>query len=150
MTHAKQDRAKLDRPSSAPTINLEKVCYIIVKAREFDAKEASGEPDPGSNPSDDGGAAILLDQGDDPTLEELVDGIDGLNEDEQVELVALTWLGRGDFDRREWRDAVALARERHNEQTARYLAGMPMLGDLLEEGLAAFGKSIGDFEIGRL
>jgi len=143
-------RANLNRPGSGPTINPEKVFYIIVKAREFDAKEASGESDPGSNPTDDGGSGILLDRADDPTLEELADAIDALNEDEQVELVALSWLGRGDFDRHGWRDALALACERHNDRTARYLAGMPMLGDFLEEGLAVFGKSCGDFEMGRL
>jgi hypothetical protein len=31
-------------------ISPEKVCYIIIKAREFDAKVEPVEPDPGSNP----------------------------------------------------------------------------------------------------
>lgn len=31
------------------TISPEKVCFIIVKAREFDAKDEMTEPDPGSN-----------------------------------------------------------------------------------------------------
>ena len=41
------------------TIPVEKVCFIIVKAREFDAKDATTEPDPASNPSDDKGVAVL-------------------------------------------------------------------------------------------
>jgi hypothetical protein len=67
-----------------------------------------------------------------------------LNEDEQVELVALAWLGRGTFDLDEWDEAVDTARNEHNKRTARYLLGMPMLGDYLEEGLAAFGISYVD------
>lgn len=145
MTHGNPDR-----PAAGLTINPKKVCFIIVKAREFDAKEAVVEPEPGSNPTDDADVEILEDYPDDPTLQELVDAIDGLNEDEQVELVALAWLGRGDFERKEWRNAVRLARERHTGTTARYLAGIPMLGDYLEEGLAQFGKSCEDFEINRL
>jgi hypothetical protein len=35
------------------TISPEKVCFTIMKAREFDAKDEVTEPDPGSNPSDD-------------------------------------------------------------------------------------------------
>jgi hypothetical protein len=139
-----------DRIPTGLTLNPEKVCYIIIKAREFDAKVEPVEPDPGSNPSDDAGIEILEDYPDDPTLEELVDAIDGMNEDEQIELVALAWLGRGDYSRKEWRDAVVLARDRHNDKTSRYLAGMPMLGDYLEEGMAVFGKSCDAVELAHL
>jgi hypothetical protein len=133
-----------------PSLNTERVCYIIVKAREFDAKVPPTEPEPGSNPSDDLSWEILEDYADDPTLAELTEAIDGLNEDEQIQLVALAWVGRGDFDRREWKEAVDLARDRHNDRTAAYLIGMPNLGDCLEEGLAQFGRSCEDFEAGHL
>ena len=53
------------------TISPEKVCFVIIKAREFDAKDEVTEPDPGSNPSDDRDAAVLEDHLDDPVLEEL-------------------------------------------------------------------------------
>jgi hypothetical protein len=43
--------------AAALTISPEKVCFIIIKAREFDAKDEVTEPDPGSNPSDDRDAA---------------------------------------------------------------------------------------------
>jgi hypothetical protein len=51
-----------DEDAVTLTISPEKVCFIIIKAREFDAKEEANEPDPGSNPSDDKEAAVLEDQ----------------------------------------------------------------------------------------
>src|SRR5947209_19529791 len=84
------------------TISPEKVCFIILKAREFDAKDAVTEPDPASNPSDDRDAAVLEDHSDDPVVEELTSLIDSLSEDEQIDLVALTWLGRDDYSASDW------------------------------------------------
>lgn len=140
-----------DEPDAVElNISVEKVCYIIVKAREFDAKVEPVEPDPGSDPVDDGEGAVLEDYADDPTLTELLSAIAGLNEDEVIDLIALAWLGRGDFDRAEWEDARALASERHAQRPAHYLTGMPMLGDYLEDGLDELGYSCEDFEIGRL
>ncbi|RUM96935.1 DUF3775 domain-containing protein [Pseudaminobacter arsenicus] len=65
--------------------------------------------------------------------------INDLNVDEASELVALMWIGRGDYDASEWADALNEARQRDNRHTAKYLLGMPMLGDWLEEGLQAIG-----------
>jgi hypothetical protein len=75
----------------------------------------------------------------DLTAEELHQLIDDLNVDEAAELVALTWIGRGDYGVDEWETAVAEAHTRANKRTAQYLMGMPMLGDWLEEGLEALG-----------
>ncbi|MBX3598500.1 MAG: DUF3775 domain-containing protein [Rhizobiaceae bacterium] len=75
----------------------------------------------------------------DLTERELRALIEDLNEDEASELVALAWIGRGDFDASEWTEALAAARQRSPKRTARYLMGMPMLGDYLEEGLEALG-----------
>jgi hypothetical protein len=66
------------------TISPEKVCFIIIKAREFDAKDQVTEPDPGSNPSDDKDTAVLEDHEDDPVVEELTSLINSLSEDELV------------------------------------------------------------------
>jgi hypothetical protein len=133
----------IDEGEDAVDINIDqaKVCFIIVKAREFDAKVDPVEPDPGSNESDDGERAILEDYADDPTLEELRGAINILDDDETVDLIALAWVGRGDFSRNEWADARTLAQERHHRHSADYLVGMPALGDYLEEGLAALGYS---------
>jgi hypothetical protein len=117
-------------------INPDKVRQIIAEARVFDAKEAVSDPDSGSNPSDDGGADILEDLPGDATYQELAEYIRSLDEDEQIELVALAWVGRGTYGLSEWVDAVAEARRAHNKRTVEYLTSLPKLGDYLEEGLA--------------
>ena len=67
-----------------------------------------------------------------------------------IDLIALAWVGRGDFDRSSWAEARALAQERHRSRSANYLMGMPGLGDYLEEGLSELGHSVEDYEVGRL
>lgn len=145
-----RDRRLLRRGPAVLTIAPEKVCFIIVKAREFDAKVAPEDGEPGSNPADDGEVTILEDRADDPTYQELIGAIEQLNEDEQLDLVVLTWVGRGDFAKEEWKDAQVEARLARNKRTALYLAGTPLLGDYLEEGLAELGLSCEEYEIGRL
>jgi hypothetical protein len=140
---AKQDAANL-------AISPEKVCFIIIKAREFDAKDEVTEADPASNPSDDMAAAVLEDHGDDPVIEELTSLINSLSEDEQIDLVALMWLGRGDYSADDWQTVRDEAARAHNARTASYLLGTPLLGDFLEEGLSMLGRSCEEFEINRL
>ena len=132
------------------TISPEKVCFIIVKAREFDAKDQVTDPDPGSNPSDDGNTAILEDHDDDPVVEELTSFINCLSEDEQIDLVALTWLGRDDYSASDWPAVRAEAARAHNKPTADYLLGTPLLADFLEEGLSLLGRSCKEFEFNHL
>jgi len=132
------------------TISPEKVCFIIIKAREFDAKDEVSEPDPGSNPTDDRETAVLEDHEDDPVLEELTSLINSLSEDEQIDLVALAWLGREDYSASDWAAVREEAARAHNERTASYLLGTPLLGDFLEEALTMLGYSCEEFEINRL
>lgn len=68
----------------------------------------------------------------------------------RVELLALTWLGRGDYSKEDWREALKEARRIHDEKETDYLIGTPLLADYLEEGLSQLGYSIEDFEIGRM
>lgn len=131
-------------------ISPEKVCFIIVKAREFEVPEDVVEEDLGSNPSDEGFREVLAAYADDPTFEELKAFIEGLNEDEQADLVALLWLGRGDYVAEDWEQAVTDALERHKRSTADYLLGTALLPDLLEEGLNRLDLSCEDFEQGHL
>lgn len=135
-----------------PTLSIspEKVCHVVVKAREFDVQDVETDPDSGSNATDDSMLSVLESHGDDPTLQELVAFIDGLSEDEQVELVALTWLGRGDGVLEDWPELRREAQRAHNKRTAAYLLGKPMLADHLEDGLSEFGCSCEDFEKGHL
>ena len=139
-----------DAPQPALTISPEQVCFIVVKAREFDAKDQASEPDPASNPADDGAAAVLEEHDDDPVAEELTSFIDAMSEDEQIDLVALAWLGRDGSGPGDWSETRREAARAHNRRTAGYLLGMPLLADHLEEGLSLLGMSCEEFEIGRL
>ena len=60
-------------------------------------------------------------------------------------MVARAGLWTGD-----WPTVRAEAARAHNQWTAEYLLGMPLVGDLLEEGLSMLGYSCEEFEIGRL
>jgi hypothetical protein len=139
-----------DTATPSLSISPEKVCFIVVKAREFDAKDVVTDPAEASNATDDGMLSVLEDNRDDPVFQELTAYIGGLNEDEQVDLVALAWLGRGDGEIGDWDDLRAEAARAHNKRTAAYLLGMPLLPDHLEDGLAEFGESCEEFEMGHL
>jgi hypothetical protein len=135
-------------PADQLTISPETAFYIIVKAREFDEQVAPTDPDSGSNPADDREVDVLEEEGDDPVQQELEAALAALNIDQQLDLLALTWLGRGDFPTlaQARQEAVDL-REKHIPS---YLIGTPQLGDFLEEGLAQLGISLEDFERNRL
>ena len=125
----------------ALTISPEKVSYIILMARKFDAKDALTDPDEGSNAADDRMVSVLEDNPDDATEEELESFINDLSDDEQVDLVALAWLGRDNNSAEDWPGIHVEARRAHNKRTAAYLLGMPLLGDYLADGLATLGYS---------
>ena len=132
------------------TVSPEKVCFVIIKAREYDAKDEVTEEDPGSNPTDDFEAEVLEDHGDDPVAEELTALVNSLSVDEQADLVTLMWLGRDDSTADDWAALREEAVRAHNEHTAEYLLGTPLLGDFLEEGLSKLGYSCEEYEINRL
>ena len=89
---------------------------------------------------------VLEDRPVDPVDQELVAFIEAMSEDEQVDLVTLAWLGRGDGGLEDWDDLRAEAARVHNRRTASYLLGVPLLPDYLEEALAEFGRSCEEFE----
>ena len=126
------------------TINPEKVCYVIAKAREIDVKVA---PEELSDDSDDM-ERILEDYADDATFQELKAFLDVQSDDDIRELLALTWIGRGDYTADEWRDVLGEIQDVRDKHTADYLLGTPLLADYLEEGLSQFGHSCADFEGG--
>jgi hypothetical protein len=131
-------------------ISPEKVCYIIIKAREFDVKVEPDDPASGSNPADDNEIDVLEDFADDPTYDELLSALRSLNEDESLDLVALAWVGRGTYSKNEWGEARRQAQEIPLADRPRYLTGTPMLGDYLEQGLSELGYSCDEFEMNRL
>ncbi|MEZ5846410.1 MAG: DUF3775 domain-containing protein [Geminicoccaceae bacterium] len=128
------------------TVEIDKVCYIVSLARQFDADMPEDDEDPGS---DLGGEEFdEIDEDSEIHEESLVEDeihefVNRLNEDEAAEIVALAWVGRGSYGRDEWEQAMEEARRNANERTAEYLMGMPLLADYLEEGLAAFDLSCG-------
>jgi hypothetical protein len=128
-------------------ISAEKVGFLIEKAREFDVKDAASDPDSGSNATDDCMIDVLEDNGNDPVVREITGFINALTEDEQLDLVALMRLGRGDGTIEEWKELRRDAADIRDRHVARTLLGEPMLGDLLAEGLGAFGLSWADERI---
>ena len=123
------------------SISEQKLCFIIAKAREFDVKDVVTDPDDASNATDDAMLSVLEDHKDDPVVQELTAVIFAMSEDEQVDLVALTWLGRGDGTIEDWSELRAEAARAHNRRTASYLLGIPLLSDYLEEAISQFGIS---------
>jgi hypothetical protein len=130
---------------------VDKIRSLIVEARRLDVKEGDTDPDSGSNPIDDGQTDVLTDEavdegGGDGTEAEFRGLIDALNEDEAADLLALLYIGRGDYDVDEWDTARQLAGERNaaSGDLADYLLGIPDLGDLLDEALDAMGETIND------
>jgi hypothetical protein len=124
------------------SIDLDTIQFIIDRAREFHVKESVSIPEEPTSPTDDWARQVLADHVDDPTYGELAATIDDLEPDQQIELVALMWLGRGDFDIEEWDDAVAEARRAHNARTADYLIATPLLPDYLAEALELHGYEV--------
>jgi hypothetical protein len=152
-------------------MDVDKVCFIVVKMREYEEEgliKAASDDDtvnvadeeadedllqsegPGEAEDEDVEEEVLEEDSTDGIYEELVTFVRNLDEEEQIELVALAWLGRGDYDIEQWDEAKETAVERHNARTAQYLLGIPLLPDYLEEGLAAFDLSCVDFDESRL
>jgi hypothetical protein len=125
-------------------ISVEKVGFLIEKMREFDVKEGVSDPDSASNSTDDMMIDVLEDNGDDPVVREITGFINAMTEDEQIDLVALMRLGRGDGGIDEWDELRREAAGGYNDDTAGYLLGEPLVSDYLAEGLDAFGLTWSD------
>ena len=100
-----------------PDIAIDKVAEVIILARELDRAEAEFDA-----------------------------FVSRLNRDEQAELVAIMWIGRGTFDAEEWDEALETAISEASTPTETYLKGSPHLADHLENGLDALGLSASDAE----
>ena len=132
------DKATLD-------INPETVSYLANLARDFHAQEQVSIPDQPLGDIDEWSVEALAYHRDDPIYSEMKTAIEDLEPDQQVQLVALMWLGRGSFS--DWDSAVEEARDNWNSKTADYLIGTPLLSDYLEEGLNQVGYFSEDFEV---
>lgn len=124
----------------------EKVAHVIIKAREYDAKVAAWNSSPDEADAAEDPESILEDFASDPTRAELVGFLRMLNQDEQANLVALMWVGRGTFEAEEFDEAVDTARAERAKGATRYLVGTPLLANYLEDGLEKLGFSVEDVE----
>jgi len=123
-------------------LNPEIVQQIIAKAREFQAPEDLVMPE-----EDDSGD-LATDPAEawrgDPAFQQLQAAIDDLAQDQQIALVALMWVGRGDYGPDEWEAAVEQAEQEWTPRTAEYLSGTPLLADYLALGLEQVSTSDDD------
>ncbi len=129
----------------ALSIPVDAVCRIMLRAREYEALVPDSDPDEGSNASDDGAIDALEDGRDEdgdenPSEAELRAAIDDLAEDEQLELIALALVGRGDFEASEWAEAIESAGDEATD-AADWALDQPTFSTDLENGLAAFDLS---------
>jgi hypothetical protein len=122
-------------------VSPDKVCFLIDLAREFHAKENVVIAEVPASPADDWARQVLADHTDDPCYREFHELIDAMDVEEQINLVALIWLGRGDYTIDEWDEALQQARDSLSEHTAEYVISTPLVADYLAEGLSAFGHT---------
>ncbi len=127
------------------TITSDTAFAILLKARQFDVKVEETDPDSGSNPTDDTSIDALEFGTSDDMLRELTSAISDLNDDEQSDLVALVFLGRGDFTLEEWREAKKTAADIGRQHIIGYLTQIPLVSDYLQDGLSLFDLSIEDY-----
>lgn len=119
------------------TISSDKLDRIIMLARAFAAQVSGTDPDSGSNPTDDLSIDVLESDGGSSIEEQLKDMIEGLNEDEKLDLVALCWIGRGSYDAADFAAARDTAQSEKSHSTSDYLLGTPLLADYLSLGTNA-------------
>jgi hypothetical protein len=124
-------------------ISVEKVCALIEAARELAGKVPSTAGDRTTTGDDSKLATIDEPEGigedQDARRRETIEFIAGLNVDEQTDLLALIWLGRGDYGIEEWDDALSEAEARIAARDPDYMIGDAALPEYLGDGLEAFG-----------
>ena len=124
-------------------LNPETVFSLVDRAQQFQVNEQLVVPDEDLSPTDDWTERATAQHGNDPVYQELKTTIEDLEPDQQVSLVALMWIGRGDFSAEEWDDAYERAGDSWNNRSAEYLIGTPLLADYLTMGLEHLGYTRG-------
>ncbi len=137
----------IPKPTVIPALAItpEDAFSILLKAREFDVKVAETDPDSGSNPSDDVSIDALEFGPTDDTQRELFSAIRDLNDDELLDLLALIFVGRGDFTLKEWHAARQAAADIGRAKTPRYVTDIPLVSNYLEDGLSQFNLTLQDY-----
>jgi hypothetical protein len=124
-------------------ISSDKVCAFIQAAREVAGKVPSTAGD--RTTTGDDSRLVTIDEpegdgeGEDARRRQMIEFVAGLNVEEQTDLLALIWLGRGDYEFDEWDDALTEAEARIAARDPDYMIGDAALPEYLGEGLEAFG-----------
>ncbi|MEM8664167.1 MAG: DUF3775 domain-containing protein [Pseudomonadota bacterium] len=136
-------------PATAYELNIdvELVRMIVLKAgaasyevrdAEDDMPDETMELDTATSINVEDPAHLAEEAQDDATREEASAMIDTLNVDEQAEVVALTWIGRGDYEVEEIATAVRQAKARASGPASVYLFGMEIFPSHLASGLDSY------------
>jgi len=127
-------------------ISTNKIARVIVRARELEAKVGRWD-----RTSDEAGIETILEsRPSDGTEAELRSYIADMNRDEKASLVAVMWIGRETFEATELAEAIKTAKQESISPTEKYLMGIPLLSDYLEDGMNALGYSVEEIEDGIL
>lgn len=81
-----------------------------------------------------------------PFLEALISAVNVLNVDAQRDLLALMWVGRGDYPAEDWATARHQAADIADMHLAKYLSETPLASTYLIEGLSQMGYCTDDYE----
>ena len=122
-------------------ISTDKVCDLIEAAREVAGLVPPTTGDKTTTGDDSELVTIEDNPAEDSRRSQIVEFIMGLNGAEQTDLLALIYVGRGDFDIDEWHDAVHEAATRIADGSADYMIGDAALPVYLGDGLDVFGYS---------
>ena len=121
-------------------INTGTIEFIISRAHEFHAKKGVTFPDDTSaSKYESDPLQILADYKDDLTFREIKQIIEGLDAEQKIELLALMYIGRGDYNANEWKTARQEASHHLQPHLAEYLISKPQLAEYLEQGLESLG-----------
>ena len=120
-------------------LNPESGRSVINHAREFQVEASMESETAPESLADDQAFEQLTEYQGDERYTELRNIIEDLEPDQQRTLVALMWIGRGDYTLDEWDEALGYAAEADSVSTADYLIATPLLADYLAEGLSLHG-----------
>ncbi len=117
-------------------INPQFVCHFLQKAKEFHGKEDVSFPEESLNIEyETDPSQMLANHVEDLTYIEIKEAVDELSYKEKVNLLALMYLGRGDFEPEEWDEALVEAMDNVGNSLTDYLLSHPYLSDYLENAL---------------
>ncbi len=116
-------------------ISKEKLARVILSAKEHE-ENAGHWDEVVQNSFNDNEISPIADELHDPVENfSLSEVFEGLNDAEKASLIALSMIGRGEVDAKDFEKAMSLALAEDTDRAATYLLRIPMVADYLEEGL---------------